>query len=82
MLLEPAPRRAAHRLESAAGRFVVLVESLVAPDHFAIDPSQTDRLAQGIEEDIGLLGDELAFEGKEIAGIGKDGLETAGRDLP
>ncbi len=45
---------------------------------FAIDDA--DAFADGVEDEIGLLADEGAFEGEEIGGFGKDGGELIGLD--
>ncbi len=40
---------------------------------FTVDDAYA--FADRVEDELGLLGDQGAFEGKEVAGIGEDGVE-------
>jgi len=50
----------------------LLVHPATAP--LAVDDA--DAFADGVENQVGLLGDQGAFEGEKIAGIGEDGVEV------
>ena len=48
---------------------------LVHPVTAALAVDDADAFADRVEDQVGLLGDEGTFEGKEIGGVGEDGVE-------
>jgi hypothetical protein len=66
-------------LAGAADAFVhvagPLLHLLVHPVTAGVAIDDADAFADRIQDKLGLLGDERAFEGEEVAGVGEDGIE-------
>ena len=66
-------------LAGAADAFVYVARPrlhlLVHPVTAGVPVDDADAFADRVQDELGLLGDERTLEGKEVAGVGEDGVE-------